>query len=236
MSEKQLSIITDKKNEKYAQLISGLISTNDDIIKEIEGELSTKVLGVKDGSLHTVVWNEKQYLSQKAELTSENHLLFIGDTKESKNFKANIILDSTLEKYGICFGWLGKTAILYNKPFTLAFNRSLYLEFFNEFSKFLKENDLNYANQIEIKDKKAVKDYAKKVIEDIKDNKDNPKEIAKHVAASAAAAIGVVHFHKISMPAILLQQAKTSKDIADQQMRYAILKIYLEKLNDFIEQ
>ena len=52
---KKLIITCDSKVEQYANYLRQLISANDDK----DGE----IVGVKDGELEVVVWNDKQYVT-----------------------------------------------------------------------------------------------------------------------------------------------------------------------------
>lgn len=40
------------------------------------------IVGVKDGSIKTIVWSTKQYLDYKPQLSSDQHTPFIGQDKK----------------------------------------------------------------------------------------------------------------------------------------------------------
>lgn len=79
-----------------------LIASNDD-----EGNT---IVGVKDGSIKTMVWSIKQYLDNKPQLSSDQHTLFIGQDK--KISEECYGMEPKFSKYGMSYGWLGKRANL----------------------------------------------------------------------------------------------------------------------------
>lgn len=99
---KKLIIVCDEKTEQYANYLRQLISTNDDK----DGE----VVGIADGTVEAAVWLEKEYLANKAQISSNEHILFIGDNKTSKSESSSMVVK--FEKYGMQYGWLGKRAMM----------------------------------------------------------------------------------------------------------------------------
>ena len=75
-AEKQQSLIIVHSDDTvaYANYLMMLIASNDD-----EGNT---IVGVKDGSIKTMVWSIKQYLDNKPQLSSDQHTLFIGQDKK----------------------------------------------------------------------------------------------------------------------------------------------------------
>lgn len=102
---KEMIIVCDKGLVPCADYLISLIGQNDD-----EGEI---VVGVKDGSLSAAVYSPKQYRDSKSKISSNTPILFIGDFKEAKE-QAKVIR-IRYEKYGMCYGWLGKRAVMYIK-------------------------------------------------------------------------------------------------------------------------
>ena len=76
MAKTKLIIVCDEKTEQYANYLRQLISTNDDKDGEVKG--------VVDGSVEAAVWLDKEYIANKATISSSEHILFIGDNKVSK--------------------------------------------------------------------------------------------------------------------------------------------------------
>ncbi|MCR4717750.1 MAG: hypothetical protein K5656_11290 [Lachnospiraceae bacterium] len=99
---KKLILVCDEKTEQYANFLRQLISTNDDK----DGE----IVGVEDGSVDVAVWLDKDYVANKAQLSSKEHVLFFGDSKISRSETSSMKVK--YEKYGMRYGWLGKRAML----------------------------------------------------------------------------------------------------------------------------
>lgn len=100
---KKLIIVCDSNVEQYANYLRQLISANDDK----DGE----IVGVKDGELEVVVWNEKQYITNSPTLSSSQHILFVGNNDITK--KESINVKYVYNIYGLKIGWLGKRAVAY---------------------------------------------------------------------------------------------------------------------------
>lgn len=98
---KKLIIVCDDSTEKYANYLRQLISSIDDK----DGE----IVGVKDGEVDALVWNEKQYKSNALQLSSIQHILFIGNNETTKLESSNV--KYVFDKYGMKYGWLGKRGV-----------------------------------------------------------------------------------------------------------------------------
>lgn len=66
---KKLIIVCEEKLRQYGDFLSQLVSLNDD--------KDGKVVGVKDGTVATQVWAEKEYIANSAQISSEQYILFI---------------------------------------------------------------------------------------------------------------------------------------------------------------
>lgn len=103
MEKKNLIVVTDKKTEKYGNYLRGLVSQNDDT--------DEVVVGTKDGEVVLTIYNEKQFADRKLELSSNQRILFIGNSKlvkeERQHFKVKY------NQYGMVFSSLGKQACMY---------------------------------------------------------------------------------------------------------------------------
>lgn len=99
---KKLIVVCNEKTREYASYLVQLISANDD-----NGE---KIIGTKDGTVEAVVWLEKEYENNRATLSSNDHILFIGKSKFIKNESAHINIK--FDEYGMQCGWLGKRACM----------------------------------------------------------------------------------------------------------------------------
>lgn len=90
---KQIVLVYADKNKNakmMADILDANISQNDDIA--------------------TVVWNEKQYEDNKVTTSSNQHIVFIGETETSKNIVNTIKFD--YDHGYMKYGWIGKKAII----------------------------------------------------------------------------------------------------------------------------
>jgi len=99
----KLLIVCDEKTKIYANQLSQLISANDDHENE--------VIGSKDGSVVASVWEEKHFLANEANISSDQNILFIGNSKPAKSVIPNVT--EKFNHYGIHYGWLGNQAVIY---------------------------------------------------------------------------------------------------------------------------
>lgn len=97
-----LIIVHSANTAVFANYLQMLISSNDD-----EGNT---IIGVKDGSINTTIWSDKEYLAQKPTLSSNEHILFIGRGKIIPEECYG--MQQKFSKYGMSYGWLGKRAYL----------------------------------------------------------------------------------------------------------------------------
>lgn len=96
INKKKLIIVCDKNTEAHANYLYQLISSN----------VERKIIGIEDGTIDAVVWEEKHYISNKPTISLDNYVLFIGENDSSK--KAIKTIDIKYNKFGMQFGWLGK--------------------------------------------------------------------------------------------------------------------------------
>ena len=106
-NNQDLIIVCDDKTLKTANYLIQLISLKDD--------LDGNIVGIKDGSAKAVVWLEKDFIANQATLSSNAHVLFIGDSKSAKAQRTGIV--EKHNQHGMVYGWLGKRAVMYvDKP------------------------------------------------------------------------------------------------------------------------
>lgn len=98
----KLIIVCDDKTEKYANYLRQLVSTYDDE----EG----KVVGTEDGAITVSVWLEKDYKANMAKISSNEHVLFIGENEVSK--KEISSMSVKFNKFGMKYGWRGKRGMM----------------------------------------------------------------------------------------------------------------------------
>lgn len=100
---KKLVIVCEEKLRRYGDFLAQLISGTDDK----EGS----VVGIKDGSTAAQVWTEKEYSSNAAQISSEQYILFIGNSKLNKDKRQH--MQKRFSEHGMNYGWLGKQAALF---------------------------------------------------------------------------------------------------------------------------
>ena len=131
------SLIVVYKDEMLLNELRKLVETKDDTAEA--------VVGVKDGSVKIVSWNEKMWLGQKKNGTINNKVLFIGDIKNTDQLIP--ILDVKFDKYGVMYGWAGNQAVLTCDPKKLGSTE--YQEFLKEIDNLDIPEAIKKANRIE---------------------------------------------------------------------------------------
>ena len=124
----EIYIVYDKNSKEYAGYLFDLISTKENI--------------------NAACWTIKEYEATKATIPSNLPIIFIGDNKITQS-KRKFIPEMEFSKYGINYGWLGKSAIAYVE------DRKLDEEEYKSFSEYaikinkkFKEENLNIIDKI----------------------------------------------------------------------------------------
>jgi len=234
---KKLIIVCDEKTEKYANYLRQLISTNDDK----DGE----VVGIADGTVDAAVWLDKEYLANKAQISSNEHILFIGDNKVSKAESSSMVVK--YEKFGMQYGWLGKRAMM------KVDNEMLSPESYDEFIEYCLGYQADFEKIAMKRPKpKAIKQEKTEEIEaqaevvaerpaEEKKKIDFKKvgEIAKAGAVGAVAAVGGIPGALAGLSAIGIEKGvdkiQTHKKVKDQQYRALSVILYIDGLQEFLE-
>lgn len=116
----KLIIVCDEKTKEYANFLRQLISVNDD--------KDDDVVGIVDGSVDAAVWLEKEYLANSATVSSNEHVLFVGNFKTSKSEMSSMKVKCN--SYGMKYGWLGKRAMMQVEDTLLSeFNYNAFIAF-----------------------------------------------------------------------------------------------------------
>lgn len=99
---KKLIIVCEEKYRSIGAYISQLISSNDDT--------EETTVGTKDGEVQATVWTEKEYKSNSMQISSEQYILFVGNSKDIKMQSSN--MKSIFSEYEMKYASLGKQAVL----------------------------------------------------------------------------------------------------------------------------
>ena len=218
---KKLIIVCDNKTEEYANLLRQLISSKDDTENE--------VVGIEDGTVGVVVWLEKEYRNNMATISSNEHILFLGNGEVSKK-EFNSSMKMYYDQFGMTYGWLGNRGVLrvtteiddeeeYNKFVELYSNFNLDFEAI-EF-KNLRET---VANTV---DKKAKGLFSK--------NKFTKAAMTAGGLAAGLAAGGIVGGAGAGIIGSKVVSVNRQKKIKQQQYHTLVVAFYREGLAKFLE-
>ena len=125
---KKVSIIFDDDSKEFADYLFDLITTKENI--------------------NAACWTIKEYEATKATIPSNLPIIFIGDNKITQS-KRKFIPEMEFSKYGINYGWLGKSAIAYVEDRKLDEEEyRSFSEYAIEINKKFKEENLNIIDKI----------------------------------------------------------------------------------------
>lgn len=130
---KNLIIVCEERFRQYGDFLVQLVSIEDK--KNIN-------LGIKEGTVVAQVWSEKEYISNAAQISSEQYLLFIGNSKLSKSKRFHMI--NKFSEYGMNYGWLGKQAAIF-------VDRVVGVNDYNSFIEYAKRNQSDINKFIKLK-------------------------------------------------------------------------------------
>lgn len=234
---KKLIIVCEERLHRYGDFLAQLISGMDDK----EG----RVVGIKDGAAAAHVWTEKEYTANAAQISSEQYLLFVGNSKLIKEKRHHML--QKYSEHGMNYGWLGKQAVLF-VDHILSFSEytNFYKLLSNEYAegsqkeavRLLPSKSEETVEPINIVEEAEVikEEENAEVLEVIQPEVKEPKKVlAPFVAVGKAfkKAVdgGVKTINKVSDD---INAASKSKDIEDQQYTCLILLFYLDALASFL--
>lgn len=233
---KKLIIVCEEKLRRYGDFLAQLISGTDDV--------DGKTVGIKDGSAAAQVWTEKEYASNAAQISSEQYLLFVGNSKLIKEKRHH--MQKKYSEYGMNYGWLGKQAVIFVDR-TLSYAE--YEEFYKIAMAEYKEG--SHQEAVRLLPLKADKEIDTANIidaeidsEDVSEvqaetegpeKKGGKKLLVPFVAVKSmikkTADTGKDTFNKVAND---INAAAKSKDIEEQQYTCLILLFYLRDLSNFL--
>lgn len=197
---KKLIIVCEDKCKTYGDYLAQLISLNDDT--------DEATVGIKDGEVVAQVWTEKDYNGNAAQISSNQYILFIGNSKLIKSKSSHMSIN--FSKFGMEYGWLGKQAVLRVKEVVP-------LKQYDDFTQFALKYQENIT-EIVGKQKKLGKGTL-------------PIAIARGVlvwfSPIAAFPIATIKLWNI---------AKRNKKIEEQQYNCCAMKFYLDGLSQFLSE
>lgn len=204
---KKLVIVCEERLRQYGDFLAQLISLNDD--KE------DSIVGVKDGAVVAQVWTEKEYVSNAPQISSEQYILFIGNTKMIKDKRSHMI--KKYEKYGMQYGWLGKQAVLF-------IEKIVDMNEYEDFIEYAKNNQSDIKKLIELKSNIATTQKD----DDIKDVKGVDKLWSS--AKTLSTTIANVSIQGIN----IVNKIANNKKIEKQEYTCLILEFYFKGLSCFL--
>ena len=238
---KKLIIVCEEKLRHYGDFLAQLMSSSDDA----EGQ----IVGLKDGAAAAQVWTEKEYASNAAQISSEQYLLFIGDSKLMKEKRMH--MQKKYSEYGMNYGWLGKQGVLF-------VDRVISYAEYEEFYKLLRnksaegsqpeatrlievkaENSKRPVSIIEAETEDTTVEDAPEILE-----KEQPTEkgnmLRKFIAPIGKNAKSVVKravdfgTQQVNKVSDNFAVAKNSRSIEDQEYTCLVLMFYLKALSTFL--
>ncbi len=193
------TLIVVYKDEFLVNLFKKLIESNDDVDDE-------HVVGVKDGSVRVVSWEEKVWLDQKKAGNINNKVLFLGKVKGWNELLP--VLDVKYNAFGIKYGWAGNQAALICDVDALEDKK--------DYNAFLEE--LNKYNVPEV-----IKS------EKVEISEEEPKEEKSGLLSKIGG------FIKKSTKTIVNSLSPEQKKKIKQQYYFGIMKLYENHLEEYLD-
>lgn len=195
---KKLIIVCEEKCRSYGDYLAQLISMDDDT--------DEATVGTKDGEVAAQVWTEKDYNNNSAQMSSNQYVLFVGNSKLIKEKSSH--MNTEFNEYGMKYGWLGKQAVL-------CVEKVVPLKQYDEFIEFA----LAYQENI-----KALVTKEK-----------NAGKAALPVALAAGALAWVAPIVAAPIATWnIIGMSKRNKKIEEQQYNCCTMKFYLDGLSKFL--
>lgn len=121
--KKNLIIVCEERLRHYGDFLAQLMSSSSDA----EGQ----IVALRGNTAAAQVWTEKEYTSNAAQISSEQYILFIGNSTLIKEKRMH--MHRKYSEYGMNYGWLGKQGVLF-------VDRLLSYAEYEEFYKLLSSN------------------------------------------------------------------------------------------------
>lgn len=222
---KKLIIVCEERLRSFGDFLSQLISLQDD-----KGDT---VVGIKDGSAAAQVWTEKEYVANSAQISSEQYILFIGDSKlikDKRNFMKEIF-----SKFGMKYGWLGKQAVLFVDGVVSLEEYEAFVDFASGYQPEIKKLVESNSDVIPIpefsKDEviEEVSGDAAEIKEDVKKGLVVPKFLKNAVEDISKSGIKA-----INIAARNINKSVNNRKIEEQEYSCLVMMFYLNGLATFL--
>lgn len=208
---KKLIIVCEEKLRQYGDFLAQLISLEDDKINE--------VIGAKDGAVAAQVWTEKEYGANAVQISSEQYLLFIGNSKLIQDKRLH--MPKKFCEYGMYYGWLGKQGVLF-------VDTVVSLDEYDNFIEFAKGIQPEITKLIE---KKSV--LLALPVSNASDEKDEVIGVKKLLTPIKAIQVAIKNAPIRGMNVIA--KVTNNKKIEDQEYSVLTLLFYLNGLSKFLK-
>ena len=234
---RKLIIVCEERLRRYGDFLAQLISGKDDT----EG----KIMGIPDGTAVAQVWTEKEYTTNAAQISSEQYILFIGNSRLIKEKRYH--MQRLFSEYGLNYGWLGKQAVLFvDRMLTVNEYDSFYELVTNEFAAGNQPEAIRLIPVKQESDKVITEivtetaDEGTGVVPEMKDQEDSGKKSLKKLLGSLDAAKKVIKkttdiskdtFGKVSENLGIVVKAR---ELEEQQYSCLVLMFYLNDLAAFL--
>jgi hypothetical protein len=197
---KNIIIVCDEKRKKFGNYLAQLISMEDDT--------EENVVGIKDGSVEAQVWSEKEYKGNSKTISSDQHILFIGNSKELKSKRE--FMNIEFSKYGMKYGSLGKQSFI-------AVDEVVKRKEYEDFYSYAKK----YAENLE----KVIKTK-------------RPLNKAEQVGAAVGGTVAGLFTPFIILGPLsavsIVMYTKKNNEIKEQMYCCAVMKFYLDFISEFL--
>ena len=215
---KKLVIVCEDETRKHGDFMAQLVSAIDDKVDEI--------VGVKDGEVAAQVWTQKEYESNAIQISSEQYILFIGDSKLMRSKREHML--KKYEKFGMNYGWLGKQAFLF-------VDKDLSIDEYIDFIDFARNYNPELRALVDKNDNDEQSDVEETAIERVEESTDGTViEIGKKKAKVAADVLGKFVGSVVKKADASITSIQNSKKMKSQQYGCAVLLMYLNDLSKFL--
>ena len=203
---KKLIIVCEEKLKNQGDFLAQLISAIDDKNGEI--------IGVKDGEVVATVWTEKEYSDNSTHISSEQYIVFIGNSKLIKGKRTHML--KKWEKFGMNYGWLGKQA-------TLFVEKVIDMDSYKDFIEYAKGNNTNIEDKLRLKSAIPLELNAGEDNKKIDKVFNSFKKITNKLANAS-----IDNINK-------LNKISNNKDIEEQEYTCLVFEFYLNGLAKFLD-